>query len=38
MTRRFWIALALSIPVFALEMGGISGAAWFVPEGFSNWI
>ena len=22
MTRRFWIALALSIPVFALEMGG----------------
>ena len=34
MTRRFWIALALSIPVFALEMGGhLAGLHRFVPEG-----
>jgi P-type Cu+ transporter len=39
MTRRFWIALALSIPVFALEMGGhLVGLHRFVPEGVSNWI
>ena len=25
MTRRFWIALALTIPVFALEMGSHLG-------------
>ncbi len=39
MTRRFWVALALSIPVFALEMGGhLIGLQRFVPEGVSNWI
>ena len=39
MTRRFWIALALSIPVFALEMGGhLVGLHRFLPEGVSNWI
>jgi P-type Cu+ transporter len=39
MTRRFWIALALSIPVFVLEMGGhLAGSHWFLPEGLSNWI
>ncbi|HEY1780087.1 MAG TPA: heavy metal translocating P-type ATPase [Roseiarcus sp.] len=39
MTRRFWIALALSIPVFALEMGGhLIGLHRFLPEGVSNWI
>jgi P-type Cu+ transporter len=39
MTRRFWIALALSIPVFALEMGGhFVDLHRFVPEGLSNWI
>jgi len=39
MTRRFWIALALSIPVFALEMGGhLVDLHRFVPEGVSNWI
>jgi P-type Cu+ transporter len=39
MTRRFWIALALSIPVFALEMGGhLGGLHRFLPEGVSNWI
>src|SRR5580700_10972110 len=39
MTRRFWVALALTIPVFALEMGGhLAGLHRFVPEGVSNWI
>jgi heavy metal translocating P-type ATPase len=39
MTRRFWVALALTIPVFALEMGGhLAGPHWFVPEWLSNWI
>jgi Cu+-exporting ATPase len=39
MTRRFWIALVLSVPVFALEMGGhLAGLHRFVPEGVSNWI
>src|SRR3984885_5052381 len=39
MTRRFWIALALSIPVFVLEMGGhLADLHRFVPESLSNWI
>ena len=39
MTRRFWVALALSIPVFALEMGGhVVDLHRFVPEGLSNWV
>ena len=39
MTRRFWVALALSIPVFALEMGGhLVDLHQFVPEWLSNWI
>ena len=39
MTRRFWIALALSIPVFALEMGGhLVDLHRLVPESLSNWI
>jgi P-type Cu+ transporter len=39
MTRRFWVALALSIPVFALEMGGhLAGLHRLIPEGASNWI
>jgi Cu+-exporting ATPase len=39
MTRRFWVALALSIPVFVLEMGGhLAGLHWFVPESLSKWI
>jgi Cu+-exporting ATPase len=36
MTRRFWIALALTIPVFALEMGGHLGLMQLPP--WSNWI
>jgi P-type Cu+ transporter len=39
MTRRFWIALALSVPVFALEMGGhLADLHALVPEELSNWI
>ncbi len=39
MTRRFWIALALSIPVFALAMGGhLVDLTRFLPEALSNWI
>jgi Cu+-exporting ATPase len=39
MTRRFWIALALSIPVFALEMGGhLVDLHAILPEALSNWI
>ena len=39
MTRRFWVALALAVPVFALEMGGhLAGLHRFIPEGLSNWI
>src|ERR1700761_5731265 len=37
MTRRFWIALALTVPVFALEMGGDLGLH-LVPPSWSNWI
>jgi P-type Cu+ transporter len=36
MTRRFWIALALTLPVFAIEMGGHLGLMQ-LPMG-SNWI
>jgi Cu+-exporting ATPase len=39
MTRRFWIALALSIPVFALEMGEhVADLHQLVSEELSNWI
>jgi Cu+-exporting ATPase len=39
MTRRFWVALALSVPVFALEMGGhVVDLHRIVPEGLSNWV
>jgi Cu+-exporting ATPase len=39
MTRRFWIGLALSIPVMAVEWGGhfVSAAHWFTPIA-SNYI
>jgi Cu+-exporting ATPase len=36
MTRRFWIALALTIPVFVLDMGGHLGLMHMPP--WSNWI
>jgi P-type Cu+ transporter len=38
MTRRFWIALALTIPVFVIEMGGHLGLMHLVPPNWSNWI
>jgi Cu+-exporting ATPase len=38
MTRRFQIALALTFPVFALEMGGHLGLMQWVPPVWSNWI
>jgi P-type Cu+ transporter len=38
MTRRFWIALVLTLPVFALEMGSHIGLGHLVPQNRSNWI
>src|SRR5579863_6073080 len=39
MTRRFWIALALTVPVFALEMGShLTELRMIVAAGTSNWI
>ena len=39
MKRRFWIGLALTAPVFALEMGGhLTGLDHLVPRATSNWI
>jgi Cu+-exporting ATPase len=32
MTRRFWIALVLAIPVMTVEMSGHFGAHWFAPS------
>ena len=39
MTRRFWIGLVLSVPVFALEMGGhlLGLHRWLAPQA-SSWI
>ena len=39
MSRRFWIGLALTVPVFALEMGGhLGGLMMMLPRQTSNWI
>ena len=39
MTRRFWIGLALTIPVFVLEMGGhFLDLHRFIPPQTSNWL
>jgi len=38
MTRRFWIALVLTLPVFAIEMGSHLGMGHVVPPSWSNWI
>jgi P-type Cu+ transporter len=38
MTRRFWIALALTVPVFVIEMGRHLGLMHLVPGAWSNWI
>ena len=39
MTRRFWIAVALSLPVFALEMGShLFNLHALMPGQMSNWV
>ncbi|MEA2887915.1 MAG: P-type Cu+ transporter [Bradyrhizobium sp.] len=38
MTRRFWIALALTLPLFVIEMGGHLGLMHSLPANWSNWI
>ncbi len=39
MTRRFWIGIALTLPVFALEMGGhLTGLHQWLGQQKSNWI
>jgi Cu+-exporting ATPase len=38
MTRRFQVALALTLPVFVLEMGSHLGLMHLVPPLWSNWI
>jgi P-type Cu+ transporter len=44
MTRRFWIGLVLTLPLFALEMGNhlaggqIAGSFGLVAQSLSNWI
>src|ERR1700722_6845885 len=38
MTRRFWIALGLTLPVFAIEMGSHLGLMHLVPPHWQNWI
>src|SRR4051794_31741237 len=39
MTRRFWVGLALSVPLVLLEMGGhvVGGHGWF-DQSAANWI
>ena len=38
MTRRFWVGLVLTAPIFALEMSSHFGAVHMVPMQISNWI
>jgi Cu+-exporting ATPase len=39
MMRRFWIGLALTLPVFALEMGGhLTGLNHWIGQTVSNWV
>jgi Cu+-exporting ATPase len=39
MTRRFWIGLVLTVPVFFLEMGGhLTGLSHYIAQQTSNWI
>jgi Cu+-exporting ATPase len=38
MTRRFWIAAALTVPVFVIEMGRHLGLMHLLPSARSNWI
>ncbi len=39
MTRRFWVGLALALPVFILEMGGhVTGLTMLLGQQLTNWI
>ncbi len=39
MTRRLWVGLALTIPVFILEMGGhVTGLTMLLGQQLSNWL
>ena len=39
MTRRFWVGLALALPVFLLEMGGhLTGLHMLLGKQLSNWL
>ena len=39
MTRRFWIGLALALPVFIMEMGGhLTGLTMLLGQQLSNWL
>src|SRR3954454_25027458 len=39
MTRRFWIGLALTVPVFLLEMGGhLTDLHMLLGQRLSNWV
>ena len=38
MTRRFWVGLVLTVPIFVLEMSSHFGAMPMVPMQISNWI
>ncbi|MFX8281847.1 heavy metal-binding domain-containing protein, partial [Acinetobacter baumannii] len=39
MTWRFWVGLALALPVFVLEMGGhLVGSHGWIDQNPSNWI
>ena len=38
MTRQFWFALALTLPVFVIEMGRHLDVMHLVPSAWSNWI
>jgi Cu+-exporting ATPase len=38
MTKRFWVALVLTAPVFVIEMGRHLGLMHLVPSSWSNWI
>jgi Cu+-exporting ATPase len=39
MTRRFWIGLVFTLPVFALEMGGhLIGLSHYLSQSTSNWL
>ena len=38
MTRRFWIALALTVPIFVIEMAGHLLGLHLLPQPAANWI